>query len=431
MKVLLVGSGGREHALAWKIAQSPLVETLWCAPGNPGIAAHAICVNIQADALEALVAFAVDQAIDLVVIGPEAPLTLGLADLLHGVGIAAFGPSKAAAALEGSKAFMKDLLARHAIPTAAYRTFRDPEAAWAYIQAQGAPIVLKTSGLAAGKGAIVCQTLAEAKEALERIMIQREFGSAGDEMVVEGFLRGEEASLLAFVDGERVIPLAGAQDHKAIRDGDTGPNTGGMGAYSPAPALTDALVNRAVEEIILPTVRAMAAEGYPYRGILYAGLMIDGDDLQTLEYNVRFGDPECQPLLMRMRSDIVPFLMACATGSLAGMAIDWDPRAALCVVMAAEGYPGHYPKGDAIQGLDQAAGLAGASADSMVFHAGTRLENNQVVTAGGRVLGVTALGQGVAEAQRRAYEVVRRISWKGVQFRSDIGYRAVAREQQA
>ncbi|MBF0342199.1 MAG: phosphoribosylamine--glycine ligase [Magnetococcales bacterium] len=425
MRILLIGGGGREHALAWKIAQSPLVEKIWCAPGNPGIEAHAECVPIQA--METLVAFAREKQIDLAVIGPEAPLTLGLSDRLREAGLAVFGPSQAAAALEGSKSFMKDLLARHGIATAAYQSFTDAEAAWAYVLTQGAPIVVKTSGLAAGKGAIVCQTLEEARSAIERIMIQREFGSAGDTVVVEGFLRGEEASLLAFVDGERVLPLAGAQDHKAIFDGDAGPNTGGMGAYSPAPALTQAMVNRAVEEIILPTVRAMASEGAPYRGILYAGLMIDGEDLQILEYNVRFGDPECQPLLMRMRSDIVPFLLACANGSLAGMAIDWDPRAALCVVMAAQGYPGDYPKGDPIHGLAAAA----RHEDTMVFHAGTRLQDQQVVTAGGRVLGITALGDGVAEAQRRAYAALQEISWPGAQFRRDIGYRAVAREPSA
>ncbi|MBF0163315.1 MAG: phosphoribosylamine--glycine ligase [Magnetococcales bacterium] len=425
MKVLLVGGGGREHALAWKIAQSPLVEQLWCAPGNPGIAHHAECVPIQAEALDELTAFAVEQAIDLAVIGPEGPLALGLSDRLRERGIPVFGPSMAAAQLEGSKAFMKDLLARHAIATAAYRTFRDPAEARAYVEEQGAPIVVKTSGLAAGKGAIVCSTLEEAHEAIDRIMVAREFGSAGDEIVVEGFLKGEEASLLAFVDGERVLPLAGAQDHKAIFDGDLGPNTGGMGAYSPAPCLTPAMVERAVAEIILPTVRGMAAEGYPYRGILYAGLMIDGDDLRILEYNVRFGDPECQPLLMRMRSDIIPYLLACANGSLAGMTIDWDPRAALCVVMAAQGYPGNYPKGAPIEGLDRAAEVA----DTMVFHAGTRAHAGAIVTAGGRVLGVTALGLGVAAAQERAYEAVARIDWSGVQYRRDIGYRALARER--
>ncbi|MEO5346114.1 MAG: phosphoribosylamine--glycine ligase [Magnetococcus sp. YQC-9] len=425
MKVLLVGGGGREHALAWKIAQSPLVEKLWCAPGNPGIAQHAECVPIQAEAIEELTVFAQTHWIDLAVIGPEAPLTLGLSDRLRQGGIAVFGPSMAAAQLEGSKAFMKDLLARHRITTAAYRIFRDPAEARAYVAEQGAPIVVKTSGLAAGKGAIVCATLEEAFEAIDRIMVQREFGSAGDEVVVEGFLSGEEASLLAFVDGERVLPLAGAQDHKAIFDGDRGPNTGGMGAYSPALALTPTLVERAVKEIILPTVQAMASEGNPYRGILYAGLMIDGDELSILEYNVRFGDPECQPLLMRMRSDIIPFLLACANGSLAGMTIDWDPRAALCVVLAAQGYPGSYPKGDVIEGLD----LAATVADTVVFHAGTRSQEGRIVTAGGRVLGVTALGDGVAAAQTRAYEAVAAIQWPGVQYRRDIGYRAVARER--
>ncbi|MBF0295542.1 MAG: phosphoribosylamine--glycine ligase [Magnetococcales bacterium] len=422
MKVLLIGGGGREHALAWKIARSPLVSRLWCAPGNPGIKALAECVPIGVEEVEALTHFADEHRVDLVVVGPETPLTLGLSDALRARGIAVFGPSRAAAALEGSKVFMKDLLARHAIPTAPYRTFRDAEAARAWIRTQGAPIVVKTSGLAAGKGAIVCATLEEAMEAVERIMVQREFGTAGDEVVVEGFLRGEEASLLAFVDGERVVPLAGAQDHKAIFDGDRGPNTGGMGAYSPAPCLTPALTRRAVEEILLPTVRAMAAEGYPYRGILYAGLMIDGEALRVLEFNVRFGDPECQPLLMRMQSDIMPFLLACANGSLEGMQVEWDERAALCVVMAARGYPGSSPKGDAITGLEAAALLP----DVQVFHAGTREENGVVVTSGGRVLGVTALGHGVAEAQRRAYEAVERIAWEGAQFRRDIGYRAVA-----
>ncbi|MBF0427363.1 MAG: phosphoribosylamine--glycine ligase [Magnetococcales bacterium] len=426
MKVLLIGSGGREHALAWKIVQSPLVKTLWVAPGNPGIAAIATCIPIQAEKLDDLVAFAVEKAVDLVVVGPEIPLTAGIADLLRNQGIPVFGPSKAAAALEGSKAYMKDLLARHNIPSAPYRTFRDPESAWNYIQEQGAPIVVKTSGLAAGKGAIVCQTLDDAKQAVERIMVKREFGEAGNEIVVEGFLVGEEVSLLAFVDGERVVPLAGAQDHKAIWDGDTGPNTGGMGAYSPAPALTESLTQQAIDQILLPTVRAMAMEGTPYRGILYAGLMIDNGAIQVLEYNVRFGDPECQPLLMRMQSDIVPFLLACASGSLEGMTIQWDPRAALCVVLAAQGYPGSYPKGDPINGLDQGSPLI----DVQIFHAGTRLEQNQVVTAGGRVLGVTALGHGVAEAQRRAYEAVARISWNGIQFRRDIGYRAIDRERQ-
>ncbi len=427
LKVLLVGSGGREHALAWKIKASPLVDQVWCAPGNPGIADYAECVPVKAEDLAGLVSFAKLHRVDLVVIGPEFPLTAGLADLLQAEGIAAFGPSKAAAALEGSKAFMKDLLARHAIPTAPYRVFKDADAAWNYILTQPLPIVVKTSGLAAGKGAIVCHTLEAAKQAIERIMVVREFGSAGDETVVEGFLRGEEVSLLAFVDGERVVPLAGAQDHKAIGEGDLGPNTGGMGAYSPAPALTPALTQRAVDEILLPTVRAMASEGYPYRGILYAGLMIDGDRLQVLEFNVRFGDPECQPLLMRMQSDMMPFLLACASGSLEGMEIQWDLRSALCVVLAAQGYPGSYLTGQAINGLAEAALLS----DVQVFHAGTRSLQGQVVTSGGRVLGVTALGQGVAAAKRRAYEAVERIAWQGMQFRRDIGYRAVEREQQS
>lgn len=427
LKVLLVGGGGREHALAWKIAQSPLVEKIWCAPGNPAIGDYAESLPLQADDLTGLMNFGLLHQVDLVVIGPELPLTAGLADLLRAADIPVFGPSKAAAALEGSKAFMKDLLARHAIPTAPYQTFHDPDAAWQYIQEQGVPIVVKTSGLAAGKGAIVCQTLPEAKEALERIMIRKEFGHAGDATVVEGFLSGEEVSLLAFVDGERVLPLAGAQDHKAIWEGDIGPNTGGMGAYSPAPALTPELTQRAVDEILLPTVRAMASEGYPYRGILYAGLMIENQQLRVLEFNVRFGDPECQPLLMRMQSDIIPFLLACANGSLEGMEIQWDPRAALCVVLAAKGYPGSYTQGDPIDGLLSVAQLP----DVQVFHSGTRLMANRLVTSGGRVLGVTALGEGVAAAQQNAYKAVAHIKWEGMQFRRDIGYRAVAREKQS
>ncbi len=428
MNLLLVGSGGREHTLAWKIAQSPLLGKLYCAPGNAGMAAMAAvteCVGIDGEDLPAMTAFAVEKGIDLAVIGPEAPLVAGLGDALREAGIAVFGPSKAAAALEGSKAYMKGLLKRAGIPSAAYETFTDPQAALAYIRAQGAPIVVKTSGLAAGKGAIVCHTLAEAETAVDRIMVRREFGSAGDELVVESFLRGEEASFLALVDGEEVLPLAGSQDHKPIGEGDTGPNTGGMGAYSPTPALTPALYRKAMETVMRPAVRTMAAEGRPYRGVLYAGLMIDGGEIRVLEFNARFGDPETQPLLMRMKSDLVPLMMAAASGSLKGMTIDWDPRTALCVVMAAGGYPGAYEKGLPISGLRAAAGLA----DVEVFHAGTRAEGETVLTAGGRVLGVTALGDGVADAQRRAYEAVDRIEWQDCYCRRDIGYRAIAREE--
>ncbi|MBF0369448.1 MAG: phosphoribosylamine--glycine ligase [Magnetococcales bacterium] len=427
MKVLLVGGGGREHALAWKIAQSPLVETIYAAPGNPGIAEVAQCVPIAGSDLAQLKAFALEKDIDLAVIGPEDPLVAGLSDLLREAGIPVFGPSQKAAAIEGSKAFMKGLFAKYEIASAGYQVFTDPEACLAYVRKQGAPIVVKTSGLAAGKGAIVCQTLAEAEAAVHQIMVERAFGAAGDEVVVEDFLVGEEASFLALVDGENVLPLAGSQDHKAVGEGDTGLNTGGMGAYSPAPVLTDALNQRVMDEVMIPTVRAMAAEGRPYRGVLYAGLMIDGDVIKVLEFNARFGDPEAQPVLMRMKSDLVPLLMASAEGSLAGLTIDWDPRTALCVVMASGGYPGKYPKGIAISGLTEAAELS----DLHVFHAGTRSDDSgQVVTSGGRVLGVTALGEGASAAQKRAYQGVAKISWEGAYHRNDIGYRAVARERE-
>lgn len=424
MNLLLVGGGGREHAMAWKIAQSPLVKKLYCAPGNAGIAAIAECVPISVDDLTALQSFTLEKSIDLVVIGPEGPLVAGLSDRLRAKGVAVFGPSQAAAAIEGSKVFMKDLFARHQIATAPYHVFRDPGQALAYIRAQGVPIVVKASGLAAGKGAIVCHTLAEAEQAIDHIMVARLFGQAGDEVVVEGFLQGEELSFLALVDGENILPLAGCQDHKAVGEGDAGANTGGMGAYSPAPILTPALQEKVMTEVMLPVVRGMASEGRPYRGVLYAGLMIDQGEIRVLEFNARFGDPETQPLMMRMRSDLVPFLLACAQGSLHGMAIDWDPRPALCVVMAAGGYPGDYPKGDPISGLEQ----ADHTAEVQIFHAGTRFQEGQCVTAGGRVLGVTALGNTIAEAQTHAYTAVQSITWKGVYYRRDIGYRAIHRE---
>lgn len=422
-KILLVGNGGREHALAWKIAQSPLVKTLYCAPGNPGMAGIAQRVPIPVDDLDALADFAVAQAVDLVVVGPELPLVLGLQDRLEALGIPVFGPSRRAAELEGSKSFMKEILHKYAIPTAPYAIFRDPVKAADYIRQQGAPIVVKCSGLAAGKGVIVCPTEAMALEAIERIMIRREFGAAGDEVVVESFLVGEELSLMVLVDGEHLLPLADCQDHKAVGDGDTGPNTGGMGAYSPTTVLTPVLLQRAMTEIILPVVKAMAAEGRPYRGVLYAGLMIDGQEVRVLEFNVRFGDPETQPLLMRMQSDLVPLLMASARGSLRGLEIAWDPRTAVCVVLASGGYPGAYATGHAITmevGKDQ-------DPEVQFFHAGTREEGGRLVTAGGRVLGVTALGETPLRAQQRAYLAVTGIHWEGMHYRRDIGWRAVAR----
>lgn len=426
MKILLVGGGGREHALAWKIAQSPLVTKLYCAPGNAGIAAIAECVAMAGDDLLALQDFSVDAAIDLVVIGPEGPLVAGLADQLRHRGIAVFGPSQAAAAIEGSKVFMKSLFARYNIPTASYQSFRDPDLALAYVRSQGVPIVIKASGLAAGKGAIVCHTMVEAQQAIQHIMVERLFGQAGDQVVVEEFLRGEEVSFLALVDGEEILSLAGCQDHKAIGEGDVGPNTGGMGAYSPTPILTVELQERIMAQVMRPVVCAMVTEGHPYRGVLYAGLMIDDGDIRVLEFNARFGDPETQPLLMRMRSDLVPLLLACANGSLKGLAIDWDPRPALCVVMAAGGYPGSYGKGQVISGLEQVA----QQQDVQVFHAGTNFHGGQTVTAGGRVLGVTALGTTIGKAQQRAYAAVEAIDWEAVYYRRDIGYRAIEREKQ-
>ncbi|MBF0380402.1 MAG: phosphoribosylamine--glycine ligase [Magnetococcales bacterium] len=422
-RILLVGGGGREHALAWKIKQSPLLEKLYCAPGNAGIAKIAQCVPIDGEDLPAIKAFVLENNIDLVAIGPEGPLVAGLADVLRQEGIAVFGPSKAAAEIEGSKTFMKGLFAKYNIPTAKYKSFTNADDAIAYIKKEGAPIVVKTSGLAAGKGAIVCQTLDEALHAVKRVMVDREFGSAGDSVVVEEFLAGEELSFIAFVDGKNVLPLAGSQDHKAVGEGDTGPNTGGMGAYSPAPILTDQLHEQVIKQVMIPTVEAMAAEGRPFKGVLYAGLMINNGEMKVLEFNARFGDPETQPLLMRMKSDLVPLMEASATGSLAGVSIEWDSRTALCVVQAAGGYPGSYKKGLPITGIDAADALA----DVAVFHAGTKLDGDQVVTAGGRVLGVTALGDGIKEAQQRAYEAVDKINWDSCYCRRDIGYRAITR----
>ena len=363
MRILVVGGGGREHALCWAIAASPLCDALYCAPGNAGIAQDAECVDIAADDVDGLVVFATDQAIDLVVVGPEAPLVLGLVDRLDAAGIRGFGPHADAAMLEGSKGFMKDLCARHGIPTAAYGRFTDADAAKAYIREQGAPIVVKADGLAAGKGVTVAHSVDEALAAVDQAMNDKAFGAAGAELVIEEFLPGEELSFFALVDGESALPLAGAQDHKAVGDGDTGPNTGGMGAYSPAPSLTEALEAEVMETIILPTVRGMAADGHPYRGVLYAGLMLDGGKPKLLEYNVRFGDPECQVLMIRLRSDIVPALVAACDGTLDTFDLRWSDEAALTVVLAANGYPGAYEKGTEIRGLDDAAATGAAEKD--------------------------------------------------------------------
>ncbi|MEK9707058.1 MAG: phosphoribosylamine--glycine ligase [Alphaproteobacteria bacterium] len=420
MRILVVGGGGREHALCWAIAGSPLCDKLYCAPGNAGIAQDAECVAISAEDVDALVAFAKDNAIDLVVVGPEAPLVLGLVDRLEAEGIKAFGPRANAAMLEGSKGFMKDLCARYKIPTAAYGRFTDAEAAKAYIREQGAPIVVKADGLAAGKGVTVAQSVEEALAAADEAMTNNAFGEAGAELVVEEFLEGEELSFFVLTDGTNALPLAGAQDHKTVGEGDTGPNTGGMGAYSPAPSLTPELEELVMETIVMPTVRGMATDGAPYVGLLYAGLMLTRDGPKLLEYNVRFGDPECQVLMMRLRSDIVPALIASCDGVLKTFDLRWSDDTAMTVVLAAKGYPGSYEKGTEIRGLN-AAEATGA----MVFHAGTKADGERVLANGGRVLNVTATGATTAEAQNNAYAAVDTIDWPDGFCRRDIGWRAV------
>ncbi|MGD0843631.1 MAG: phosphoribosylamine--glycine ligase [Geobacteraceae bacterium] len=421
MKVLVIGSGGREHALVWKIAQSPLVDRVYCAPGNPGTDRIAENVDIKVDDLAALLSFARKEGIDLTVVGPELPLSLGIVDLFEEYGVRIFGARRSAALIEASKAFAKDLMKKYHVPTAAYEVFEQVEPAIAFIDKVGIPVVIKADGLAAGKGVIIARTRNEAIDAVSGMLMGNMFGAAGSKVVVEEFLTGEEASFLAFTDGKKIIPLASAQDHKPVFDNDQGPNTGGMGAYSPAPVVTPAIHDRVMAEVMQPTVDGMAAEGRPYRGVLYAGLMIAREEIKTLEFNARFGDPECQPLLMRMKSDIVPLLLAAAEGDLGGMEIEWHDQAAVCVVMAAEGYPGEYRKGDEILGLEQAAQIG----DLVVFHAGTKVIEGKTVTAGGRVLGVTARGHTVQEAMERAYRGVAAITWKGVHYRRDIGGKAL------
>jgi len=423
MKILVIGGGGREHALVWKIAQSPLVTNIYCAPGNPGTASLAENLPIAVDQLDKLLAFAYENKIDLTVVGPEQPLSLGIVDLFESHGLKVFGPSQKAAFIEGSKAFSKDLMKKYDVPTAAYGVFTDQTEAEAFINRTGAPIVVKADGLAAGKGVIIAQTCDEAIAAVRDMLSGNAFGSAGSRVVIEEFLTGEEASFLVITDGKNIIPLASAQDHKAVFDGDRGPNTGGMGAYSPAPVVTPAIHEKAMQQVIRPTVDGMAAEGRSYRGVLYAGLMVKDGEVKTLEFNARFGDPECQPLLMRMKSDIVPVLLAVADGDLAGSAIEWYDKSAVCVVMASEGYPGDYRKGDEISGLKETAELEGV----YVFHAGTADKENVCVTNGGRVLGVTALGTTVNNAIDTAYRGVAKITWPGVQYRTDIGKKALER----
>ena len=416
MRVLVVGSGGREHALAWAIAASPLVDKVYCAPGNAGIAEDAECAPVAASDTRGLIAFCRKAAIDFVVVGPEAPLVGGLVDALEAAGIAAFGPSKAAAALEGSKGFLKDLCAREGIPTAAYRRFRDAGAAKAYIAEQGAPIVVKADGLAAGKGVTVAATVAEAQAAVDAALGESRFGAAGTEIIVEECLQGEEASFFALVDGANALPLTAAQDHKRVGDGDTGPNTGGMGAFSPTPLVTPGVEGEVMERMILPTVRAMARDGRPFKGVLYAGLMLTEAGPKLLEYNVRFGDPECQVLMMRLMSDIVPALIATRDGILKEVDLRWYDEAALCVVMASRGYPDEPLRGTEIRGLQKASGP-----EVKIFHAATKRDGDRLLADGGRVLGVTALGRDLAAARGLAYGAVAKIDWPEGFCRGDIG----------
>ncbi|MBC7148570.1 MAG: phosphoribosylamine--glycine ligase [Rhizobium sp.] len=421
MKVLLIGSGGREHALAWKIAQSPWLTTLYAAPGNPGIADHAELVPISGDDHEAILAFCRGHDIEFVVVGPEAPLVAGLADRLRAEGFAVFGPSAAAAQLEGSKGFTKDLCARYDIPTGAYQRFNNAPKAKAYVRAQGAPIVIKADGLAAGKGVTVAMTVEEALSAIDDCF-EGAFGEAGAEVVVEAFLDGEEASFFCLCDGKTLLPLATAQDHKRVGDGDTGPNTGGMGAYSPAPVMTPELVERTMKEIIEPTMRGMAEMGTPFSGVFFAGLMITQKGPELIEYNVRFGDPECQVLMMRLESDLLALLHATATGTLDRVSAKWRDETALTVVLASKGYPGAYDKNTPIRSLPDATDKA------KVFHAGTALKDHQLVATGGRVLNATALGSSVAEAQAAAYRLVDGVEWDNGFCRRDIGWRAIGRD---
>ncbi|HCR4032747.1 phosphoribosylamine--glycine ligase [Morganella morganii] len=424
MNILIIGNGGREHALSWKAAQSPLAKNVYVAPGNAGTAQEPNLTNVDISAtdIDGLVAFARANNIGLTIVGPEAPLVLGVVDAFNAAGLTIFGPTKGAAQLEGSKAFTKDFLARHHIPTADYQNFNEVEPALAYLDKTGAPVVIKADGLAAGKGVIVAMTLKEAQDAVHDMLAGNAFGDAGHRIVIEEFLTGEEASFIVMVDGKNVVPMATSQDHKRVGDNDTGPNTGGMGAYSPAPVVTDAVHQRVMEKVIYPTVEGMAAEGHTYQGFLYAGLMIDEQgEPKVIEFNCRFGDPETQPIMMRLQSDLVELCLAGAQGKLAGKTSQWDPRPALGVVMAAGGYPGDYRKGDVIEGLDI------QEADCKVFQAGTALKNGAVVTDGGRVLCVTALGEDIAQAQKQAYAALQHIHWNDAFCRSDIGYRAIAR----
>jgi len=421
MNVLVVGGGGREHALVWKISQSPKVKKIYAAPGNAGIAGLAECTQIKAEDVPGLLAFAKAKAIDLTIVGPEGPLSMGIVDEFTEAGLRIFGPSGKAAEIEASKRFSKDLMKKYHIPTAEYGVFTDKAAAAAYVREKGAPIVVKADGLAAGKGVVVAETVQEALKALDIIMTEKAYGMAGERVVIEECLRGEEASFMAFSDGRTVVPMASSQDHKRVFDADKGPNTGGMGAYSPAPVVTKQLERKVMETIMIPTVRAMEKEGRLFKGVLYAGLMIRNNEARVLEFNARFGDPETQPVMARLDTDLIEIIEAIHDGRLSTLEIKWKPEAAVCIVMASGGYPGNYEKGKKITGLDTAAGLKGV----LVFHSGTAIKNGDIVTDGGRVLGVTGLGPAVAAAIDNAYKGARAISFDGAHYRRDIGARAL------
>lgn len=425
MKILVIGSGGREHALVWKLRQSPRVRQIYCAPGNAGIGDLAELIALAPDDIAALLQFAVSEQIDLTVVGPEVSLSLGIVNQFTARGLRIFGPTQQAAQLEVSKTFAKQLMQEQGIPTAAFATFTDPIAARGYVTRVGAPIVVKADGLAAGKGVLICHTVQDAHQAIDEIMRGRVFGTAGDRVVIEEFLEGEEASFLAFTDGTTVLPLDSSQDHKRVFDNDQGPNTGGMGAYSPAPIVTPARVECIVNEIMLPTIQGLKRRGITYKGILYAGLMIRGTSVKVVEFNARFGDPECQPLMVRLQSDLVEVMDAAIDGRLAGVSLTWNPDPAVCVVLTAGGYPVHYETGQPIAGLDTLR----LWQEGVVFHAGTAKTNNQIVTKGGRVLGVTATGKDIDTAIATAYQAVAKISWPGMHYRRDIGQRALVRSE--
>ncbi len=421
MKVLVIGGGGREHSLVWKIAQSPQVTKIFCAPGNPGISEIAECIAIEPEQINLLYEFAVKEKIDLTVVGPEAPLADGIVDNFSKHNLTVFGPNKDAAILETSKAFSKHLMRKHGIPTADFRNFDDYGHARKYVLSKGAPIVVKADGLSKGKGVFVCKTINDALQAIDSIMKDKIFGDAGNEVIIEELLIGEEISILAFTDGKTIIPMESSQDHKTIYNGDKGPNTGGMGAYSPVPLMTADLYHQVEKEILVPTVHAMNREGRPYKGILYVGLMITSNGPRVLEYNVRFGDPEAQALLVRMKSDIVPIMLATVSGKLDTVDLEWHPQASVCVVITSGGYPGSYIKGKEITGLD----LLKDQKDIHVFHAGTKFENGKIVTNGGRVLNVVASGNGISEAQKKVYDAVSKISFEGAYYRKDIANKAI------